>query len=154
MRGVSTRISAAAAAVLLAAPLAGCTLLPVALPLALPVLATGARGGVEYTVTNTAYRTFSSPIVDVEESTHRALEKMAIEEISQEEVEDGVKITALTRRLNIYITLESITPATTKVKVNAKRGPILKDKATATEIIQQMKVMLDPPVMPAMASPE
>jgi hypothetical protein len=37
-----------------------------------------------------------------------------------------------------------ITPAATKVKVNAKRGSMLKDKATATEIIRQIHIILEP----------
>lgn len=153
-RSLKTRISSTAAAVVVGALLTGCTVLPVALPLAFPLLVTGARGGINYTVTNTAYKTFSHPMVEVEESAHSAIRRMQIDELSTEEVTDGVKITAFTRKLNIHITLESITPATTKVKVNAKRGPVLKDKATAAEIIRQMEGVLEPMQMPALAWPK
>lgn len=123
---------------------AGCTALPVALPFALPIVVSGAGGGVAYTVTNVAYQTFSHPIADVEKATHDALKKMAIDELSTEDTEDGTLITAFTEHLNIYIDLERITPAATKVKVNAKRGSVLKDKATATEIIRQVHLILEP----------
>lgn len=131
------------AALVLAGVLAGCGALPVTLPMALPVLVSGAGGGVAYTVTNIAYKTFSYPIEEVEDATHRALEKMLIDEAGEEELEDGVKISATTKKLDVYIDLEKITPNTTKVSVNAKRGPVLKDKSTATEIISQIEKFLE-----------
>jgi len=131
------------AALALAGVLAGCGALPVTLPLALPVLVSGAGGSVAYTVTNIAYKTFSYPIEEVKEATHMALEKMLIGEAGEEELEDGVKISATTKKLHIYIDLEKITPNTTKVSVNAKRGAVLKDKSTATEIISQIENFLE-----------
>ncbi len=120
----------------------GCSSLPLTLPIALPLIVSSAGGGIAYTVTNVAYKTFSHPIEDVEEAVHQALEKMKIEESERETYEDGVRITATTKKLTVYIDLEEITPATTKVRVNAKRGVVLKDKATATEILVQTGLFL------------
>lgn len=114
--------------------LAGCEFLP----LAVPLVVSGAGGGVAYTVTNVAYKTFSYPMKKVEGAAHTALKKMEIKEVKREASDDeNVRIVAATKNLSIYIDLEMITPATTKISVNAKRNTVLKDKATATEIIEQ-----------------
>ncbi len=120
----------------------GCGALPVTLVSVLPVMVSGAGGGIAYTVTNVAYKTFSYPIDMVTESVHDALTKMQIAEEPMAEIEDGVEITGLTRKLTIYIDIEEITPSTTRVKVNAKRGTIMKDKATAKEILVQIDAAL------------
>jgi hypothetical protein len=117
--------------------LTGCGALPVTVTALIPAVLSGAGGGVAYTITNIAYKTFSYPIEEVEGANKKALEKMGIKVVERKSKEDRVKITAETKRLKIYITLESITPVTTKIKVNAKRMGILKDKSTATELIEQ-----------------
>lgn len=121
--------------------LSGCS--SVALPIAIPILVSGAGGGIAYTVTNVAYKTFSYPIGDVEAATHRALEKMRIEELERKGSGDGVRIRAKTKRLKIYIDLEVVTTRTTRIEVNAKKMGFLKDKATATEIITQTERFLE-----------
>ncbi len=124
--------------------LSGCGALPVSIAALIPVFVSAGGGGVAYTVTSVAYQTFSHPFEEVEGAVHDALEKMEIETVGNEDIEDGIKITASTKKLKIYITMEKITPATTKVKVNAKRGTFLKDKATAKEILVQVGRMLEP----------
>lgn len=121
----------------------GCGALPVTLVSVLPVMVSGAGGGIAYTMTNVAYQTFSYPIGRVTTSVHGALAKMEIAEDSSLDTEDGVEVVALTRKLTIYIEIEEITPSTTRVKVNAKRGAVLKDKATAKEILVQIGAVLD-----------
>jgi hypothetical protein len=130
-------------AVILALLLSGCGALPITLAGVLPIIASGAGGGVAYTMTNIAYKTFSYPIGEVEGSLHAALEKMEIKEVGSEKLEYGVNVTAETRKLDIYIWMEEVTASTTRVKVNAKKGAILKDKATATEIIVQIEKGLE-----------
>jgi hypothetical protein len=123
--------------------LTGCGALPIALTALIPVVVSGAGGGVAYTITNIAYKTFSYPINEVEAANHKALGKMHIVVVERSEEEDWVQIAAVTKRLRIYISLEQITPTTTKIKVNAKRGMVFKDKATATEIIEQTERILE-----------
>lgn len=120
----------------------GCGALPVTFVSILPAMLSGAGGGIAYSMTNVAYQTFSFPIERVTTSIHSALAKMEIVEDSTTETEDGVEIVALTRKLTIFIEVEEITPATTRVKVNAKRGTLLKDKATAKEVLMQIGAVL------------
>ncbi len=124
----------------------GCGVLPVSIAAVIPIFVSAGGGGIAYTVTSVAYKTFSFPFKEVEAALHSALKKMEIEEVGSEEMEWGVRITASTRKLKIYLDTEEITPATTKVKVNAKRGAFLKDKATAKEIIVQIGKILEPAV--------
>ncbi len=122
----------------------GCGVLPVSVAAVIPLFVSAGGGGVAYTVTNVAYQTFSYPLKDVENAVHVALKKMEIGEFGKEEIEDGLEIQAATKKLHIYISMEMITPATTKVKVNAKRGTFLKDKATAKEILVQVGKVIEP----------
>jgi hypothetical protein len=103
---------------------------------------TGAGVGVSYTLSNVAYRSFSSPLDRVHDATIAALKKMGIMIDDDTSSESGVTITAETRELNIIINLEKITSKTTQVKVDARKNFFLKDKATAAEIINQVGKIL------------
>lgn len=120
--------------------LTGCQLLPLA---ASPIVVSGAGGGVAYTLTNIAYKTVSFPGDKVESSLRGALKRMGIKEVERKSSDGVVTISAKTSKLNIEIELERITPKTTRIKVDAREGLFLKDKATATEIITQTEKDLE-----------
>lgn len=131
------------AAILLAAFLGGCAAAPVALlPAAVPAIIAGAGGGITYTFTNIAYRTITRPPEEIERATLRAMEKMSIRVESLRHREYDTEIFAKTRQLKIHINLERMTPTLTRMKVNAKKGLIFKDKNTAFEIIYQTEFFL------------
>jgi len=106
------------------------------------VALTGAGVGASYTLSNVAYRSFSSPGDQVHHATIDALKKMDIKIIDDRKSEDGRTITAATKELDIVINLEEVTTKTTQVKVDARKRVVLKDKATAAEIINQVGKML------------
>jgi len=120
--------------------LSGCALIGLA---AVPAAISGGAAGVNYTLTNNAYKTISSPITDVEAALNKALKKMDIKETKHKAVEGKVSVTAVTGNLNILISLEKVTPTVTNIEVNAKKGVFLKDKSTATEIIVQTEKNLE-----------
>jgi len=99
---------------------------------------TGAGAGISYTLGNVAYRSFSFPVDRVHHATVDALKKMNIRIVNDIKVEDGRTITAATKELDIVINLEEVTSKTTQVKVDARKRVVLKDKATAAEIINQV----------------
>ncbi len=105
--------------------------------LAVPAALSGGVAGVNYSITNVAYKDISHPIADVEFALHKALKKMDMKETDREAEDGKVNITAITRDLDIDIALKKITPTVTSIHVNAKKGVFVKDKATATEIIVQ-----------------
>lgn len=121
--------------------LTGCELLPLATSPA--VIVSGAGGGVAYTFTNIAYKTVSFPSDRVEASLKRALKKMGIKEVERKSSDGVVTVKAKTVKLNIDIDLERVTPKTTRIRVDAREGLVLKDKATATEIITQTEKDLE-----------
>ena len=106
------------------------------------VALTGAGVGASYTLSNVAYRSFSSPGDQVHLATIDALKKMDINIIDDRKSEDGRTITAATKELDIVISLEEVTTKTTQVKVDARKSVVLKDKATAAEIINQVGKIL------------
>ena len=67
---------------------------------------------------------------------------MDIKIIDDSKTEDGRIITAATKELDIVIHLEDVTTKTTQVKVDARKRVVLKDKATAAEIINQVGKIL------------
>jgi hypothetical protein len=97
---------------------------------------TGVSMGIAYLYTNVAERTVCCSLDRMGRATVLALNKMGIPVHEQSEAEGERKIRAKTKDLNITIKLKEITDKSTKIKVSAKNG-ILKDKATALEIIRQ-----------------
>ena len=104
--------------------------------------AAGAGVGASYTLSNVAYRSFSLPVDRVHQATISALKKMDIKIIEDNKSEDGRTITADTEELDIVIDLEEVTSKTTQIKVDARKRVVLKDKATAAEIINQVGKIL------------
>ncbi len=106
------------------------------------VMIAGAGGGVGYTITNIAYKTVSYPIREVETAVRAALKSMDMRETLRESTDKGFRIIAETVELKIYIDLDRITNNVTKISVDARKNFILKDKSTATEIIEQTEKIL------------
>jgi hypothetical protein len=102
------------------------------------ILVAGAGGGIAYTITNIAYKTVSYPSGEVAAAVHQALIKMEIRDLWREQTADGMKITAETPDLTIYVYIDTITPKATKIGVDARKSLIMKDVATAAEIIDQV----------------
>jgi len=111
--------------------------------LAVPAAVSGGAAGVNYTWTNTAYKTISYPVADVEAALNKALKKMDIKKTKRKTEESKVSFMVVTSNLDIYIDLEKVTLTATSIKVNAKKGVFFKDKATATEIIVQTEKNLE-----------
>ena len=120
--------------------LSGCVLLGAAV---VPAAVSSGAAGINYTFTNNAYKTISSPVTDVEAALHKALQKMDIKETKRGAENGKISITAVTGNLNVYIHLEKVTPTVTNIEVNARKEAFLKDKATAAEIIVQTEKNLE-----------
>ncbi len=118
----------------------GCALMGSAV---VPAVVGSGAVGVNYTFTNNAYKTISSPVADVEAALNKALQKMDINETTRKAEEGKVTVTAVTANLDIYIDLAKVTPTVTHIEVAAKKGVFFKDRATATEIIVQTEKNLD-----------
>lgn len=130
-------LTRSAAAILLAASLGACD------PISLTMLGVGAGAGVAHQMGGVAYKTFSAPMPRVRQATLAALSRMAIKPEAPEKTDVGQMIRAKAADRSIEIELESLTAATTRLKVTVKRdGGLVMDSATAVEIIVQTEKML------------
>ncbi len=120
--------------------LLGCAALGLTVPAA---AVSGGAAGVNYSLTNSAYKTMSYSLADVETALKKALKKMDIKETKIERGENEVSVSAIAGHLDIYVELKKITPTVTKIEVTAKKDVVIKDKATATEIIVQTEKNLE-----------
>jgi uncharacterized protein DUF3568 len=103
---------------------------------------TGATQYVKYTVDSTAKRTFSENLNHVMRASIDVLKKMNITIDTVKKKESGAKIQAVANDLKIKISIHPITDNTTKVSIDALKYAVLRDKATADEIITQIDVAL------------
>jgi hypothetical protein len=103
---------------------------------------TGAGELVKYSKSNIAHKTFTTGQQKVTLAAMRALQRMGIKINRIADGDDKTKICAATTELDIKIDLNYLTKNTTKVSVNASKNKLLKDKATANEIIVQIDNIL------------
>ena len=110
-------------------------------PVALTGLGIGGSTGVNHALNGTAYRTFSLPTTRVKKATLAALGRMQIKVESTRKEEASEIIVARTSNRNIEISMEALSPNTTRMKTVAKDG-VFYDSATASEIIFQTEKVL------------
>ena len=118
-------------------PLSGCV------AVALTAAGVGMATGVSHTLGGIVYKTFAAPEAKVHRSTVAALSRMQIRIV--ESRRDGGKqmIKARASDRDIEVEIEALTPNTTRVAVTAiKDGGIVRDAATATEIILQTEKLV------------
>jgi hypothetical protein len=117
--------------------------LPGCAAVAVTAVGVGMATGVSHTLSGIVYKTFAAPEAKVRRSTVAALARMQIKIV--ETKQDGIKqlINARAADRNIEIEIEALTPNTTRVTVTAsKEGSLLRDSATATEIILQTEKLV------------
>jgi hypothetical protein len=103
----------------------------------LTALGVGAAVGVSHTLNGIVYRTFSEPLPKVKRATLTALSQMEIPVEKVEKTEQGERIKAKASNRAIEVEFESLTPKATRMRVTADSHGLIKDSATATEIILQ-----------------
>ena len=104
----------------------------------LTALGVGMATGVSHTLSGIVYKTFSAPQATVETATRTALNRMQIKVLEAKRDGTTRTIKAKAGDRDIEVELEALTPATTRMTVTAKKdGGILRDGATATEVILQ-----------------
>lgn len=139
MRQVWASISLVAGAALLG----GC-------PLVILGGAAAVGGGIVYTQLNQAEKTFDVEFARVEGATRQALEALEMTPVAREERrkaglnEESLELITYARSMKIVIHVDRVQPAGVKVRVDAQRGAIQRDKATATEILLKIDELLRP----------
>jgi hypothetical protein len=120
-----------------------CAMLSGCVAVALTAAGVGMATGVSHTLGGIVYRTFAAPQTKVRRSTVAALGRMQIKVV--ESTQDGNKevIKARASDRDIEVQIEALTPNTTRIAVTAtKDGGLIRDAATATEIILQTEKLV------------
>ena len=104
----------------------------------LTALGVGMATGVSHQLSGIVYKTFTTPQAQVKQATLGAFHRMQIKVVDSKRSGSTVTITAKAGDRDIEVELEALTPNTTRMLVTAKKdGGILRDGATATEVILQ-----------------
>ena len=126
-----------------AVAIAGCLAASGCIPLALTAAGVGMATGVSHTLGGIVYKTFAAPHAKVHNATVAALRKMQIKVTDTKREDNKELIMARAADREIDIEIEALTPNTTRVTVVArKEGGLLRDTATATEIILQTEKLV------------
>ena len=126
-RAEFSRLFAVGAAALL---LGGCE------AMAITAFGIGASTGVAQTLNGRAYRTFTAPVGEVKQATLATLKRMDIKVTSSKRVGNEEVILARAADREIEITLEVLSPNSTRMRSVTKQG-LLYDSATSLEIVLQ-----------------
>ncbi len=127
----------------IAAGIAGWVATSACVPIALTAAGVGMSSGVSHTLGGIVYKTFAAPQAKVQRATVAALRKMQIK-VNETKREDNKElIMARAADRDIEIEIEALTPNTTRITVVAKKdGGLIRDSATATEIILQTEKLV------------
>jgi len=128
-------ISLPALALILCLSLSGCAEL-------LPIAGAAFGFGFDYANQNCPERTFTCQMTDVHKGVMDALADMSLEVTGDQETEKGRTVEAVGDNLKVKVKLARVTDTATKVDVNANKNPVIRDGATAHEIIEQVALAL------------
>ncbi len=111
----------------------------------LTALGVGMATGVSHTLSGMVYKTFTASQAHVKRAASTALSRMQVKVVSSRRNGSTETIIAKAGDRDIEIELEALTPNTTRMIVTAKKdGGILRDGATATEVILQTEKLVGP----------
>lgn len=104
--------------------------------MAITAFGIGASTGVAQTLNGRAYRTFTAPVSEVKQATLAALGRMGIKVISSKRMGNEEIITAKAADREIEISLEVLSPNSTRMRSVTKQG-LFYDSSTSLEIVLQ-----------------
>jgi hypothetical protein len=131
--------TAIAAIVVSSLALSGCV------AVGLTALGVGMATGVSHTLSGMVYKTFTTPQAQVKRATLGAFSRMQIKVVESKRKGSTETIVAKAGDRDIEVELEALTPNTTRMLVTAKKdGGMLRDGATATEVILQTEKIVGP----------
>ena len=97
------------------------------------------KAGTEYTMTGTAYRTFSLPLEDLAGVVRQTLTRLDLP-VTEASVEDEVlRFRAEGIERTVQLTFTPISTSVTRLGISVKQGMIRRDRATTSEIVSQIE---------------
>jgi hypothetical protein len=131
--------------VLLVFMLAGCAALPLAaLGGAALESGTGAvvKTGTEYTMGGTARRTFTIPQNAVRAAVLEAFDRAGVTVKDEQQKDDDQRITGELRKRTVRVRLTPLSGSLTAMTLIVKRNVFVKDRATTSELLEQIEQVL------------
>ena len=111
----------------------------------LTALGVGMATGVSHTLGGMVYKTFTTPQAQVKKAALGAFHRMQVKVVKNERKGTTDTILGKAGDRDIEVELEALTPNTTRMYVVAKKdGGLLRDGATATEVILQTEKIVGP----------
>jgi hypothetical protein len=126
--------------------LQGCAALPIA-ALGGAMLQSGAgavvKTGTEYTTTGAAHRTFMVPMNAVRAAVLEAFDRAGVRvDEAEQQPDDEDRITAKLKHRTISVRLTAFSPSLTGMTLVVKRNALIKDRATSSELLEQVEQVL------------
>jgi hypothetical protein len=113
-------------------------------PFSIAAMGVGGGAAVTHTLGGINYKTFTAPSASVRSASLVALQRMGIKYTGSQKGSNGSEVLSATATdRSIEITIEPLSPSSTRMKVIARNGRIFSDSATATEIILQTERQLN-----------
>src|SRR5688500_18949725 len=102
------------------------------------------RAGTEYTMTGTAYRTFTLSLEDLAATVRRTLDRMDMP-VTDALVDDiRLELTAEGINRTVRLTLTPISTSVTRLGITVKQNVVVRDRATTSEIVTHIEQSLLP----------
>jgi hypothetical protein len=124
--------------------LQGCAALPIA-AVGGAVVGSGAgavvKTGTEYTMTGAARRTFTVPINAVRAAVLEAFERTGVR-VREPEPGEEDEIAGELHERTVRIQLTAFSESLTGMTLTVKRNPLVKDRATSSELLEQVEQVL------------
>jgi len=141
-----SRLVGALALAALAAASHGCVAIPAATALG-GAFSAGAgaavSAGKEYARGGVVYRTFTMPLPALRDAVGDALARMEIATVRDEPDGDDRVLLAAARDREVKLRLEPVTRTVTQLRLVVGKGTFGKDRATATEIVEQTERVVE-----------
>ena len=123
-----------------------CAALPVA-ALGGAILQSGAgavvKTGTEYTTTGAAHRTFMVPMSAVRAAVLQAFDRAGVTLDSEEQPDDDkTRMTAKLNHRSVQVKLTALSASLTGMTLVVKRNALIKDRATSSELLEQVEQVL------------
>lgn len=117
--------------------LSGCAAMAVSL------VGAGAGAGISHQINGQASRTFSEPLMRVDDAVRLAARRMLLDVEKVSTTEQGQITKAHVSDLEITVELQTLSPNLTRVDVVARKSFLRVDGATAQEIVTQIERSLE-----------
>ncbi len=100
---------------------------------------TSEEAGVEFTLTNVAYKNLNFPFAEVDKALEKAFAEFGYKVVEENETPDGRELYCVAEELDLEFEIEifSLIPEVTKMSVKAKTAMIDRDKKAAAELINE-----------------